>query len=129
MTNPKYFDLTELLASKAAVQKKIANLPSWEQVDNLLELAFMLDKIRVKFGKPISVTSGFRSDKLNSAIGGAKNSQHKNGYDNRVLFNTIKSMMDSGEIVVGQLIDEYNYSWVHVSLPTEKLKNQVLHIK
>lgn len=136
MTNPQYFRLEELLASKAAVQKKIANLPSWEQVDNLLELAFMLDKIRVKLGKPISVTSGFRSDKLNSAIGGAKNSQHKNGeaadlecYDNRVLFNTIKSMMDSGEIVVGQLIDEYNYSWVHVSLPTEKLKNQVLHIK
>lgn len=136
MTNPKYFTLQELLASKTAVQKKIANLPSWEQVDNLLELAFMLDKIRARFGKPVTVSSGFRCDKLNEAVGGSKKSQHKNGeaadceaYDNRALFDTIKSMIDNGEIVVGQLIDEYNYSWVHVSLPTEKFKNQVLHIK
>ena len=136
MTNPKYFTLQELLASKAAVQKKIENLPSWEQVDNLLELAFMLDKIRVRFGKPITVSSGFRCEKLNAAVGGSKKSQHKNGeaadcegYDNRVLFNTVKDMIEKGEITVGQLIDEYNYSWVHVSLPTEKLKNQVLHIK
>ena len=96
----------------------------------------MLDKIRVKFGKAITVSSGFRSDKLNSAIGGAKKSQHKHGqaadlecYDNRKLFNVIKEMIDNGEITVGQLIDEYNYDWIHVSLPTDKLRNQILHIK
>ena len=136
MEKPQYFTAQELLRSDAAVQKKIPNLPSWEQLDNLKRLAFMLDKIRVKLGKPISVSSGFRSARLNAAIGGADNSQHKNGeaadlecYSNRVLFNLIKSMIESGEITVGQLIDEYNYSWIHVSLPTDKLKNQILHIK
>ncbi len=136
METPRYFDLTELLASKAAVQKKIPNLPTWEQVDNLRKLGLLLDKIRVRFGKPITVSSGFRCDKLNAAVGGSKKSQHRNGeaadcegYDNRVLFNTVKSMIESGEITVGQLIDEYNYSWVHISLPTSTLKNQILHIK
>lgn len=136
METPRYFDLTELLASKAAVQKKIPNLPTWEQVDNLRKLGLLLDKIRVRFGRPITVSSGFRCDKLNAAVGGSKKSQHKNGeaadcesYDNRALFNTVKDMIEKGEITVGQLIDEYNYSWVHISLPTDKLKNQILHIK
>ena len=139
MKKPQFFTAQELLRSNAAVQKKIPNLPTWEQLDNLRELGFLLDKIRVKFGKPITVSSGFRSEKLNSALNGAKNSQHKNGeaadldaYDNKVLFDTIRKMMDSGEITVGQLIWEYGTKkspdWVHVSLPTEKLKNQVLYI-
>ena len=38
-------------------------------------------------------------------------------------------MTKAGEIEVGQLIDEYNYSWVHVSIPDFKHSNRVLHIK
>jgi len=39
-------------------------------------------------------------------------------------------MMKDKEIKVGQLIDEYGYNWVHVSLPRHnKVNNQILHIK
>jgi hypothetical protein len=39
-------------------------------------------------------------------------------------------MVKKGEVKVGQLIDEYDYSWIHVSLPREeKTNNQVLHIR
>jgi hypothetical protein len=39
-------------------------------------------------------------------------------------------MIKNKEITVGQLIDEYGYNWVHVSLPRlGKTNNQVLHIK
>jgi uncharacterized protein YcbK (DUF882 family) len=35
-----------------------------------------LDKVREEFGKPITVTSGYRCEKRNKEIGGALKSQH-----------------------------------------------------
>jgi len=40
----------------------------------------------------------------------------------------IVQMIDNGEIKVGQLIDEYDYKWIHISLPYKKV-NQILHLK
>ena len=40
----------------------------------------------------------------------------------------IVKMIDKGEIKVGQLIDEYDYKWIHISLPYKKV-NQILHLK
>ncbi len=49
---------------------------------------------------------------------------------NKILFSVIYRMIKEGKIKVGQLIDEYNYSWVHVSMPrAKKINNQVLHIR
>ena len=36
--------------------------------------------------------------------------------------------LENEEITVGQLIDEKNYSWIHISLPFSKT-NQILHLK
>lgn len=42
----------------------------------------------------------------------------------------IKEMVLSKEIEIGQLIDEYDFSWVHVSLPRKgKPNNQILALK
>ena len=139
MSSPKYFRLEQLLQSKTALAYKIENLPSWEIIDNLRELGYLLDKIRVKFGAPITVTSGFRGDKLNTKVKGSKNSDHKLGKagdctckDNKQLFDTVKAMIDNGEIEVGQLIWEYGTKiqpdWVHISIPTTKHHNEILYI-
>ena len=40
---------------------------------------FILDPLREAYGKPIVVTSGYRCDKLNTILGGAKTSQHRLG--------------------------------------------------
>ena len=75
---------------------------------------------------------------LNKAVGGSKTSQHLLGQaadikssqnENKALFQLIEKMVKAGEIQVGQLIDEYYYKWIHVSLPrTNKPNNQILHL-
>ena len=137
MKTPKYFDLEELLYSSTALNKKIQNLPSWTIVENLNRLATeILDVVREEYGSAVYVSSGYRSDKLNAAVNGSKTSQHRKGEaadiyakDTKRLFEVCKRLIDEGRISVGQLIDENNYSWVHISLPTLKENNQILHKK
>lgn len=137
----KNFSYDEMYYSATAKRLGIDNTPNEKELAELVKLVnTILQPIRDKWGSPIIVTSGFRSEVLNKAVGGVKNSQHRLGQaadikigsrsQNKALFNFIYDMIQKGEIKVGQLIDEYNYSWVHVSLPREgKTNNQVLHIK
>ena len=80
MKTPVYFDLEELLTSSVARQRSIENLPSWEIVENLNELALFLDGIRAAWGSGIRITSGYRNEKLNVAVGGVLNSVHRLGF-------------------------------------------------
>ena len=80
MKNPKYFSLEELLTSSTARQKSIENLPSWDIVEHLNELALFLDGLREAWGSSIRVTSGFRNPSLNKAVKGVENSVHQIGY-------------------------------------------------
>lgn len=43
------------------------------------ELVKVLQKIRVKFGKPVHINSGYRTATKNKAVGGAQYSQHLYG--------------------------------------------------
>lgn len=141
MQVPKYFTSYELLRSTTAQARKIENIPTWEQMDSLKRLAIeILDPVRTHYGKPITVTSGYRSAALNTAVKGAKNSQHMKGEaaditskentkaKNKMLFDLMVSMVRDGIITVGQLINEKNYSWIHVSLPDGKHKNEILNL-
>lgn len=80
MQKPKYFSLEEFLDSSVARQKSISNLPSWEVIAHLNELALFLDDLREAWGSGIKVSSGFRNEKLNKAVGGVSTSVHKIGY-------------------------------------------------
>lgn len=135
----KNFTLEEMTNSPTAKRLKIDNTPNAKELANLKALCQnVLQPIRDKRGSAITVNSGFRCDKLNKAVGGAKNSQHRLGQAaditlgnprlNKNLFNMIVGMMKKGEIKVGQLIDEYGYRWIHISTPYSKV-NQILHIK
>lgn len=78
---PTYFTLPELLKSDTAAKKGIDNTPSWEVVQHLLELTEnFLDPLRAAWGKAIRVSSGYRCEKLNKAVGGSATSVHKIGY-------------------------------------------------
>lgn len=79
LVNPKHFKLEELLKSNKALEKKIGNYPSWEDVENLRDLAFDLDNIREDVNAPVVASSGFRCDALNKVVGGVKDSAHKTG--------------------------------------------------
>lgn len=133
----KYFSIGELIKSDVANTYGINNSPDMESKLNLIRLVDeLLDPVRERWGSPIIVTSGYRCDKLNShpKVKGSKTSQHRYGQaadiipkngDVKGLFELIVSMIKSGELEVGQLINEYDYSWVHISLPTERLHNEI----
>lgn len=76
----KYFTLEEFLTSSTARQKSIENLPSWEIVLNLKSLASLLDSLREDWGSGVRVSSGFRCQKLNKAVGGVATSCHQLGF-------------------------------------------------
>lgn len=137
----KNFSYDELIASATAKRLGLDNTPTPEEKERLRQLAEdILQPIRDAWRAPIVVTSGFRSEEVNKAVGGVKTSQHRlgeaadikvGGKDrNKKLFNLIYKLISTGKIKVGQLIDEYNYQWIHVSLPRKnKENNQILHIK
>ena len=138
----KNFSYDELIASSTAKRLGLDNTPNDEEKEKLRQLAInILQPIRDAWRSPIIVNSAYRSEQVNKAVGGVKTSQHRlgeaaditiGGRDrNRKLFNFIYKLISQGKIKVGQLIDEYNYSWIHVSLPRKngKPNNQILHLK
>lgn len=133
----KYFTINELTKSSTAQRLHINNNPTQEVKDNLNKLIDnVLDPLRELYGKPIIVNSGYRCVKLNKAIGGAKNSQHLVGQasDIRTVQNTKESnkelfdLIKNSKLPFDQLINEYDYNWVHVSY-SPRNRRQVLTIK
>lgn len=137
----EHFTLEELVLSPTALRLEIDNTPSSSALSNLQSLAIeILEPLRLAWGKPIVVSSGYRCRKLNDAVGGAKNSQHLEGSaadihtlsdlpeDNKALFALTVAMIREGKLRVGQLIDEYHFNWIHISLPSGKRHNQILHL-
>ena len=71
----KNFTLSELVASDTATRMGIDNSPDEEVVKKLRLLATsILQPLRDRYGKPITVTSGYRCSKLNKAVGGVSTS-------------------------------------------------------
>ena len=133
----EYFTVNGLTKGCTAQGLHIKNNPTQEVKDNLNALIDnVLDPLRELYGKPIIVNSGYRSFKLNKAVGGAKNSQHLVGQasDIRTVQNTKESNKELFELIKNsklpfdQLINEYDYNWVHVSY-SPRNRRQVLTIK
>ena len=134
----KNFSMEELVASDTARMKGIDNTPDKEVEARLIQLAQqVLQPLRNSYGKPIQISSGYRCKALNKAIGGVSTSQHLKGEavdinngqsENKKLFLLASKMIKEGVITVGQLIDEKGYKWLHISLPDNKHRNQILHL-
>ena len=68
----EHFELVEFLVSETAARQGIANEPTPEVIDNLRRLCeSVLEPLRVKIGRPVVITSGYRSPALNRAVGGS----------------------------------------------------------
>lgn len=129
-----YFTLQELTKSNTAIAKKLDNTPDEQTIKNLNTLVDnVLDPLRKLYGKPIIVTSGYRSPEVNRSVNGATSSQHALGEavdisvgskeENKKLFSLIKD-----NLPFDQLINEHDYSWVHVSYREGRLRKQILNI-
>lgn len=128
----KYFTIKELSHSDTAMARGIDNYPTSEAISNLTKLVgHVLDPLREKYGKPILVSSGYRSPILNRSVNGDTSSQHRLGEaadittgskeGNRELYDIIRK-----ELPFDQLIDEKNFSWVHVSFRDGRNRKQTL---
>ncbi len=129
----KNFFLRELLVSQTAVRKGIKEQfnPGDEIVKNLTALcANVLQPLRDQLRLSLSVSSGYRCERVNLAIGGVTKSQHQFGQAADInvpgksvewLYQKIKK---SG-LPFDQLIQEFN-SWVHVSFNAKGNRKQTL---
>lgn len=101
----KHFTLDELMKSPTATRLGIDNTPTAEHLENLRDLVeYILEPLRIHYGRPIIVTSGYRCARLNKAVGGSSTSQHCSGQavdirsvsdrrdDNKELFDMIREM-------------------------------------
>lgn len=121
----KNFALSEFVYSDTAKQLEIDNNPTPAHLENLKRTADVLQLIRDTLGRPIKITSGYRSAKLNAAVpGSSKTSAHTKGLAADIRVTGITSM-DLAKFIKGmnlpldQLILEYPNRpnpWVHIGL-------------
>jgi hypothetical protein len=122
----EHFSLQELTKSQTGERLGIDNLPSDAHLASLTLLCErVLEPIRAHYGRPITINSGYRGQKLNKAVGGAATSQHCNGeaadieiagVANGDLANWIETNLDYDQLI----LECYkrgvpDSGWVHVS--------------
>ena len=123
----KNLSLAEVTKSTTAKRLGIDNKPDEWTTENLRKVAeHIFQPMREHFGRPIFVSSGYRSPELNVAIGGSKRSQHVEGraldldgdvfghVSNSSIFNYIRENLQFDQLI-WEFGDEDNPDWVHVS--------------
>jgi len=95
-------------------------------VNNVLQPARNILNMQIK------INSGYRSPAVNTKVKGSKTSRHMKGEaadldcaDNAKLFNIIRDIIKNYD----QLINENNFSWIHVSYSKGKNRREVLEFK
>ena len=128
MADFKYFTFKELIASDVAAKRKIDNTPSWTVVSHMEELtAKILEPLRAAWGSSIIVTSCYRCDALNKAVGGVSTSAHRLGYAADLFPGNgkidefgkfVKEWLVKNNIKFDQVISERSgtQKWIHVAL-------------
>jgi hypothetical protein len=123
-----------MIKSNTAKRLGIKNSPTDEHLGNMILWAEnIFQPIREQFQEPIIISSGYRSEKLNEAIGGSLNSQHSKGQagdidqdntgtkvNNRDVFDFILDHLDFDQLILEFPDSDGNPSWVHVSYVGEK---------
>ena len=131
----KHISFDEATKSITAIRRGIFNKPGEVELANMKLVAEKcFEPLREWYGKPIKINSFYRSKALNTAVGGSSRSQHISGEaididagsrdENKKLFDWLKE-----NIEFDQVINEYDYSWVHISYRKNNNRNQVLIIK
>jgi zinc D-Ala-D-Ala carboxypeptidase len=136
----KNFTLGELTKSQTAIRRSIDNTPSLAAIDYLQALVDnVLQPVRDHFGKPVDISSGYRSPQLNVAIGGSPTSHHClgmaadfeiMGMDNKELAQWVRDNLKFTQLILEFYTDgDPNSGWVHVGYDPKDLKCQVLRAR
>lgn len=116
------FSLEELTRSEAADRNGWDNTPNAQEIENLKRLAALLQQVKTAVGgKPVMINSGFRSKRVNDAVGSKDSSQHRLGCaaDIRVPGMKPREVVEAciaADVPFDQIILEFD-SWTHISVP------------
>ena len=139
----KYFSIDEMIKSSTGDSLGIDNTPTESHKKHINELISVLDNIREKWTElcnekkwgtgGIRVNSGYRTDRLNKAVGGSKTSEHRLGYAadiepingrNKEFWDFMVRYVGENDIKFSQLINEKPRKgipqWIHFSINGNK---------
>ena len=132
----KHFTLEEFEKSQTATRKGIKNKAGAGEIKNLGDLCYeVLEPVRIKFDKPVTITSGYRSEELCEAIGSKKTSQHTKGEavdfeiigeSNLAVALWLTNNTDFDQCILEYYTGEQNSGWIHVSYKEGSNRKQVL---
>ena len=136
----EHFSFKQLTRSETARRLGLQNVPSAAEMANIQYTAEQLEKIRAYVGRGIVVTSCFRSERVNKAVGGSPTSAHRFGLaadcdaiglTSLAFAKEIIKMRDEGKITFDQLILEFpergDGAWVHVGFRRNSpMRNQIM---
>jgi zinc D-Ala-D-Ala carboxypeptidase len=130
----KNFVLSEVTRSNTAKRLGIDNVPKDAHMKNMQRIITnLIQPMRNDLG-PIRITSGYRSLNLNRAIGGSSKSQHCKGEaldlqfwkDGQMCNKEIFDWIVESGLDFDQMINEFDFSWIHLSLVQKGNRKQVL---
>lgn len=133
------FNLSEFLVTSTG----LPNIPNEGEIQNLQTLAInVMQPVRNLLGVPVRITSGFRSEDVNTKIGGVYNSQHRTGnaadFKPRGMdIDTAMRMIKNSNIPYDQLIIEDGDGdtntdgdkWIHVSYSMSPRRQALIAVK
>lgn len=127
-----HFELSELIHTNTG----LLNVPNEQERENLKQLCVnVLEPLRLLFGNPIKVNSGFRSKAVNTKIKGAATSQHMKGEaaditsgDNAELFKLIRENFTFDQLI-WEAGDDSAPAWIHVSYKKHGNRKEVLKMR
>ena len=118
-----HFTFEEMTASDTARKMHIDNTPPDSAIKNLKILCTqILEPARQRFGRPLSISSGFRCVKLNRLVGGQPNSYHLKGMAADIRISDLLAAKRLAELLNEQqlcdlVLVEYSRAggqWLHV---------------
>lgn len=129
------FALGEMIRSQTAARKGIRNVPGQSEVAALRLLCEkVLQPVRDHYDRPVIVTSGYRSPRLNTSIGGSASSQHCKGEAADFTVSGVSNIevcrWIERNLNYDQLIYEFGErGWIHCSYSAHRMRNMELSAK
>lgn len=126
----KNFRLEEFIISDFAARNNLDNTPHSKIIENLKRLALKMEEVRAIVGKPLIITSGYRSREVNKGIGGSPTSDHLWGLacdfyplGSRHRLLEVARQIRTGLAEYDQLI--YEVHWIHLGIG-QKMRGETL---
>lgn len=130
----EYFTFTEFERSDMAYRLGLDNTAPNNARKNIARLVDdVLDPLRRAWGRPLTVTSGYRTKEVNRAVGGSPTSHHMKGMaadittgnviDNRRLYQLVQDLGLPFTQLIGK---KYGFRWIHIGYNPVDTRHDIL---